>query len=104
VRRRAPRPLSHALGTLTGRLAPASTLADVQRVWPDVAGTAVAAEAEPVAEREGVLEVRCRSAVWAQELELLGPDLVARVNAALGRDAVRSLRCRTGARRRHDSS
>jgi predicted nucleic acid-binding Zn ribbon protein len=40
-----------------------------------------------------VLTVTCASAVWAQELDLMGPELVERINAALGTDAVRSLRC-----------
>jgi predicted nucleic acid-binding Zn ribbon protein len=43
----------------------------------------VAAEAEPVAERDGVVTVACRSATWAQELDLLGPELLGRLNEAL---------------------
>ena len=82
--RLAPRRLGHALDRLTADLAPATTLARLQARWPDAVGPAIAAEAEPVAEREGVVTVACRSAVWAQELDLLGPDLVARLNAALG--------------------
>jgi predicted nucleic acid-binding Zn ribbon protein len=84
VRRLAPRRLGAALDALTADLAPATTLARVQARWPDAVGSAVAAEAEPVSERDGVVTVACSSAVWAQELDLLGPDLVARVNAALG--------------------
>jgi predicted nucleic acid-binding Zn ribbon protein len=37
--------------------------------------------------------VSCDAAVWAQELDLMGPELVARLNAALGGKKVRSLRC-----------
>jgi predicted nucleic acid-binding Zn ribbon protein len=37
--------------------------------------------------------VTCASAVWAQELDLMGPELVARLNAELGAELVRSLRC-----------
>jgi predicted nucleic acid-binding Zn ribbon protein len=48
-----------------------------------------------VAERDGVLTVSCDAAVWAQELELMADVLIARINDALGDDAVRSLRCRT---------
>ena len=46
-----------------------------------------------MAERDGVVELACRSSVWAQELDLMALDLTARLNAAIGRDAVRSLRC-----------
>jgi len=93
MRRRAPRPLATALEDLTSGLAPATVLADVQRAWPAVVGDGIAAEASPTAERDGVVTVSCRAAVWAQELDLMGPELVARLNAALGADAVRALRC-----------
>ena len=92
-RRRSPRPASLAVEALAERLAPATLLAEVQRAWPAVAGEAIAAEATPTAERSGTLTITCRSAVWAQELDLMGPDLVAKLNAALGRDAVVGLRC-----------
>jgi predicted nucleic acid-binding Zn ribbon protein len=92
-RRRGPRPASLAVGALADRLAPATVLAEVQRIWPEVAGPAIAAEATPTAERGGTLTITCRSAVWAQELDLMGPDLVARLNSAMGREAVAALRC-----------
>ena len=64
--------------------APAGLLARVQAAWPEVAGPVVAAEAEPVSERGGVVTVACSSAVWAQELELLAGDLAARLNDRIG--------------------
>jgi predicted nucleic acid-binding Zn ribbon protein len=97
VRRRAPRPLAQALSGVVERLAPASTLARVQRVWTQVAGPALAAAAEPTAERGGTLTVTCTSSTWAQELDLMGAELLARLNEALGEEgALRELRCRTG--------
>jgi hypothetical protein len=42
-----------------------------------------------------VLTVRCEAAVWAQELELIAPELIPRLNAALGGEDIRELRCRT---------
>jgi hypothetical protein len=83
MRRLAPRPLKVALDGALPDAAPAGLLGRVQAAWPEVAGTTVAAEAEPVSERSGEVTVGCRSAVWAQELELLGGDLIARLNAAL---------------------
>ena len=50
-----------------------------------MAGEAVAAEAEPVSERDGVVTIACRSATWAQELDLLGPDLLERLKRAIER-------------------
>jgi predicted nucleic acid-binding Zn ribbon protein len=93
VRRRDPRPAGHAIAALADRLAPQTTLAEVQRVWPAAVGDVIAAQAEPTSEREGVLTVTCSSAVWAQELDLMGPDLVGRINAALRAETLLSLRC-----------
>jgi predicted nucleic acid-binding Zn ribbon protein len=92
-RRPEPRPLSEAVTALADRLAPHTTLAEVQRVWPQVVGPVIAAQADPTSERAGVLRVTCSSAVWAQELDLMGPELVGRLNAVLGADAVSALRC-----------
>jgi predicted nucleic acid-binding Zn ribbon protein len=92
VRRRSPRPVALALDRLTGSLAPATLLAEVQRAWPDAAGAAFAGASEPVAERNGVITVACVSAVWAQELDLMSERVVERLNRALGRPAVSKLR------------
>lgn len=93
MRRTAPRPLALALSELEEQLRPATALADVQAAWREAAGPVIAREAEPVAERDGVVELACRSSVWAQELDLMALELTARLNAAIGREAVRSLRC-----------
>jgi predicted nucleic acid-binding Zn ribbon protein len=93
--RAAPRSLAVALDRLAAGLAPASTLARVQAVWERAAGKAVAAAARPVSERDGVLTIACESSVWAQELELMAPTLIERLNAELDGEAIRELRCRT---------
>ncbi len=84
MRRRAPRPLAAALEQLGHEAAPQTVLARVQAAWPEAVGAAIAAEAQPVSERGGTLTVTCRSAAWASELELLAPDLLDKLNAALG--------------------
>lgn len=94
--RAAPRSLSVALAGLTRALAPATTLARVQEVWESTTGPAIATSARPTAERNGVLVISCAAAVWAQELDLMAGELVPRLNAALGTEAIRELRCRTG--------
>ncbi len=93
--RPAPRPLASAVEELASALAPASTLARVQQVWERAAGPAIAAAAQPTGERDGVLTVSCEAAVWAQELELMGEELVRRLNHELRAQAIRELRCRT---------
>jgi predicted nucleic acid-binding Zn ribbon protein len=82
-------------GVLAGAVrdaAPPTLLARVQAAWPAVAGDVIAAEASPASEREGEVRFDCASAVWAQELALMAPDLVGRLNASLRGSEVRALR------------
>ncbi|MBX5468597.1 MAG: DUF721 domain-containing protein [Thermoleophilaceae bacterium] len=98
-RRPAPRPLAPALEQVLERLAPRTVLARAQGRWESLVGPTVAAESTPVAERDGVLTVRCSSSLWAQELELLAPQLLAMLESELGSGAIRRLRFVTGSRR-----
>jgi predicted nucleic acid-binding Zn ribbon protein len=81
---------------LGDRLAPATPLARAQSAWSDAVGDTIARSARPTAERDGVLTVTCASAVWSQELDLMAPQVIERLNQALGGAAIHSLRCRTG--------
>jgi predicted nucleic acid-binding Zn ribbon protein len=72
---------------------PATLLAAVQSAWPGAVGEAIAREASPVSEREGVVTVACRSATWAQELDLLGGRIREQLEAELPVEAaVKALR------------
>lgn len=94
-RRRSPRTLGLTLGQMQDELAPQTLLAEVQRMWPDAVGEAIAAEAQPTAERAGTLTVSCSAAVWAQELDLMAPVIIERVNQRLRGAKVVRLRCVT---------
>ncbi len=76
-------------------LAPQTLLAEVQRVWPDAVGPAIAGDARPTAERAGTLTVSCSAAVWAQELDLMGPAILERLNPHLLGGRIERLRCVT---------
>ncbi len=92
--RRAPRSVAVALGAARHDWAPATLLASVQAVWPDVVGAAIANEATPVSEKAGVLTVSCAASVWAQELDLMAPTILGRLNAKLTpAGTVTRLRC-----------
>jgi predicted nucleic acid-binding Zn ribbon protein len=85
MRRPAPRPLGHALASITRELEPKTPIARIQRAWRETAaGSPLGEEAEPVSERAGTVTMACRSSVWAQELSMLAPDLRDRLNEALG--------------------
>jgi predicted nucleic acid-binding Zn ribbon protein len=91
--RRSPRPLESAFARLADDLAPETLLGAVQRAWPGAVGELIAAEARPTAERGGVLTISCSASVWAQELDLMAPQIVSRLNTALSQGAVQRLRC-----------
>ena len=83
MRRRAPRPISAAIGEALERAEPATLLAAVQSAWPAAVGEAIARETTPVAERSGVITVACSSSAWAQELDLLGARIVDKLRPEL---------------------
>jgi predicted nucleic acid-binding Zn ribbon protein len=82
-RRRAPRPVGAAVSAALEGVEPATLLAAVQSAWAGAVGEAIAREATPVSERDGVVTVACRSATWAQELDLLGARILERVRQNL---------------------
>jgi predicted nucleic acid-binding Zn ribbon protein len=92
MRRRSPRPLTHALDRLATSVAPLTPLARIQAAWAEAVGPVIAQNAEPLRERGGVLTVLCQQSVWAQEVALMGVELTARLNAVVGEELVREIR------------
>jgi predicted nucleic acid-binding Zn ribbon protein len=82
-RRRAPRPIAAAVSTALEGAEPTTLLAAVQGAWAGAVGEAIAREATPVSERDGVVTVACRSSTWAQELDLLGGRILEQVRQNL---------------------
>lgn len=93
--RRSPRPMALALDRIRDELEPQSLLAEVQRAWRQAVGPAIAEEAQPTAERGGVVTISCSASVWAQELDLMGPAILERLNERLRAGRVSRLRCVT---------
>ncbi|MFE9257364.1 DUF721 domain-containing protein [Streptomyces sp. NPDC006879] len=64
--------------------------------WAEIVGADLAKHCVPVrydeAPEERVLTVQCDSTVWATQLRLLAPQLVARLNADLGQGTVRLIK------------
>jgi predicted nucleic acid-binding Zn ribbon protein len=87
-----PVQLGELLAEASRELAPPTLLAAVQAAWDEAAGPVAAAQAEPVSERDGIITVSCRSAVWAQELEMLQDVLVAKLRAAVAPQSIAGLR------------
>ena len=76
-----------------GRLPEAQRLADhaLWTHWDAVVGPTLARHARPERLRRGVLVVAVDSPEWMQELQFLKRDLRERLNARLGRSAVRDV-------------
>ena len=91
--RRSPRAVALPLDRIRDDLAPQTLLADVQRAWPQAVGDTIAAEARPTTERGGTLTVACSASVWAQELDLMAPTILARLNTCLRKGEITRLRC-----------
>jgi len=98
LHRRSPRAVASALAPMRDAWTPATLLAEVQAVWAQAVGEVIAAEAQPVSERGGVLTVACSAAVWAQELDLLSATLLERLNGCLGNGRITRLRCAVNGR------
>lgn len=66
------------------------------QVWHEVVGPQIAARARPARIRDGILEVRVDQAVWMQQLQLLKPKILSRLNERLGGEVIRDIFWRRG--------
>lgn len=90
----APKPIGEMLSGFRGEVAPETVLAAVQAIWDETVGERISAVTDVVSEQEGTLTVLCSTAVWAQELELMGPRILSRLNESLGDGTLEKLRFR----------
>jgi len=66
------------------------------QVWEQVVGGQIARHARPLRLREGVLEVRVDQPIWMQQLQLMAPQILAKLNRTLGEELIRSIFWRRG--------
>jgi len=65
---------------------------ELVRIWPQVVGATIAANAWPArVSRKGVLQVNTSSATWAFELKHLAPQILSKLESALGEECPREL-------------
>jgi predicted nucleic acid-binding Zn ribbon protein len=78
---------------MTERIAQVSAMDD----WPQMVGAQIASVTEPLSiSADGTLWVRVTTAAWMNELSLLAPTLLKRLNDIPGRQPVKQLRFRLG--------
>ena len=94
-KRRAPMAVGEALQRYLTRsgIAPRVAQAQVVTQWAGLVGPQVAAvtTAESVSP-DGTLFVRVATSAWRNELQLMMPDLMARVNAGRGAGRIKTIR------------
>ena len=65
---------------------------DAVREWPRVVGPRIASRTRAVRFHQGALEVQVEGSAWMQELSVLKPQLIRKMNRELGEGAVTELR------------
>lgn len=76
------------------------TLTRIADRWEAIVGAHAAPHAWPAAIRGKTFEVEVDSSVWVQTLRLQSPEILAKLEAALGPEAPRELWIRIGSRER----
>ena len=73
------------------------------RLWPEIVGQPIARRTEVTSLKFHTAIVRVSTAMWIQELNLMKPQILARVHEKIGEDIVRDLRFVQGrlSRREH---
>jgi hypothetical protein len=80
-----------------GRFGPAAGMAGLVGVWPSLVGEQIAKNAWPARfARDGTLHVATSSSAWAFELSQLAPQLLGRLQEALGGVAPDAIRFAPG--------
>lgn len=72
--------------------------ARIWKVWDEAVGPAISSNARPSWIKKGRLRVVVTDPIWLQELEFMGDRIKEKVNAKLGREAVKKIDFRLGLR------
>ena len=85
--------LGDVLRAALDRLPLATPLADyaIWTHWDAVVGPTIARHAQPLRLRRGILSIEVDGSAWMQEIQFLKHDLRERLNARVGRRAVRDV-------------
>ena len=81
-------PLGDVVTDMAGQFGWQLSLPAIQARWPEIAGDVNAQHSKPERLDDKVLTVRTDSSTWASALRLIAPQLVAKLNEALGDGSV----------------
>lgn len=65
-------------------------------VWNDVVGPQIAARTRPIRIRDNILEINVDQPAWMQQLQLMKPKILARLNTELGKATIKDLYLKHG--------
>ena len=93
-----PAPAGAVLDALTRKMGVHERLEPYRawKVWAEVVGPQTAQHAQPFRLRAGVLEVRVDHPVWMQQLQLLKPRILERLNRAIAPGVLADIHLRHG--------
>jgi hypothetical protein len=68
----------------------------ISSVWGKVNPSGVAQNSSPDKLVGGILYINAKNSAWAQQINLLKPEIILKLNALLGEQAIRDIRLKTG--------
>lgn len=92
-----PTPVGALLTAAVPALAEPLLALDLRRAWADLVGADISRRSRPGDLRGGTLTVTVDNSPWLQELTLREGELLARLQARYGTDAIKALRLTLGA-------
>ncbi len=101
-----PMKISEALQPLLDRLDTEGQFGIVRltRMWPEIVGETIARRTQVSSLKFHTAVIKVSGAMWIQELNLMKPQILARVREKVGEDVVRDLRFVQGRLGRRDHS
>ena len=78
------------------RRQPDAGLTQIWDLWENIVGEMLAENARPAAFKGKLVLVHVESSVWIHHLQFLKPDLIQKINAALGKPMVEDIRFKVG--------
>jgi hypothetical protein len=61
-------------------------------VWGDIVGTRMAKATKPVRIERGELLIEVKSSAWKQQIQMMKPDIIRKLNQRLGKGTVKKIR------------
>jgi len=71
-------------------------LVEVWQIWDDIVGTVIAQNAMPAAFKGRILLVHVSSSAWVHQLQFLKKEMIAKINATVGKTLIEDLKFKIG--------